>query len=205
MSHSPARAFFRGLAVLIPLVVTLALVGWLIALAERSLGAAMRWLLPEAVHFPGMGLLTAILLAIAVGYLLEFFFVRRIVAWGEGLLKRLPLVKTVYGAIKDTVDFLGSGRKKKELDQVVLVRVHPDFPPMTGFLTREDLSPVSAELAQEDRVAVYLPMSYQIGGYTVFVPRESITPLDLDVEDGMRFVMTAGMSLEARDTGRENA
>jgi uncharacterized membrane protein len=64
---------------------------------------------------------------------------------------------------------------------------------LVGFVTVENLGDFQIA-AEEDCVAVYLPMSYQIGGYTVFVPRKLLTPLDMSLEEAMRFVVTAGVS-----------
>ena len=74
---------------------------------------------------------------------------------------------------------------------------------MTGaatspVVTIEDLN--AAGLAQgDDEVAVYLPMSYQIGGYTLLLPRRCLTPLEMGFEDAMRFVITAGLSRPEHD------
>jgi len=66
---------------------------------------------------------------------------------------------------------------------------------LVGFLTREDASGLPDGLASaDDVVGVYLPMSYQIGGFTVFVPKAAVHPLAMSVEDAMRFTLTAAMS-----------
>jgi uncharacterized membrane protein len=62
-----------------------------------------------------------------------------------------------------------------------------------GILTREDHSDLPEGFAQEDEVTVYIPLSYQIGGITATISRSKIKPLDMTVEQGMRFVVTAGM------------
>jgi uncharacterized membrane protein len=67
---------------------------------------------------------------------------------------------------------------------------------MLGFVTSEDLSHVPMELSVEEPIAVYLPMSYMIGGYTLFLPRSCLTPLDLSFEEGMKLVLTGAVSRE---------
>ena len=64
---------------------------------------------------------------------------------------------------------------------------------LMGFVTRDHFSDLPGGVANEGDVAVYLPMSYQIGGYTVFMPRSQITPVDMSRERAMRFVLTAGL------------
>ena len=67
---------------------------------------------------------------------------------------------------------------------------------MLGGLTRNDFSDLPPGVGFEGEVAVYLPMSYQVGGYTVMVPRASINPVQMSREEAMRFVLTAGLKTE---------
>jgi uncharacterized membrane protein len=63
-----------------------------------------------------------------------------------------------------------------------------------GFVTREDVPPVLLAHGGQDWVTVYFPMSYAFGGYTIYLPRERIAPLDISVEDAMRLAITAGLT-----------
>lgn len=66
---------------------------------------------------------------------------------------------------------------------------------LIGFLTgAEEKNSLLAETELYEMVSVYLPMSYQIGGFTVYVPREMVETIDMTVEDAMRLVLTAGLS-----------
>ena len=110
---------------------------------------------------------------------------------GEGILDRMPLVKSVYRATKDFVEYF-SGDEEGKFNQVVLVR-HPDLKfALLGFITREDFS--SLPFGREDEVAVYLPLSYQIAGYTIFVPKDWCEPVDMPFEDAVRLILTAAMT-----------
>jgi uncharacterized membrane protein len=89
----------------------------------------------------------------------------------------------------------GSG-EKRDLQRVVLARfanVHA-----IGFVTREDAPAVLEAHGGRDLVTVYFPMSYAFGGYTVYLPRELIQPLDISVEDAMRLAITAGLTASSR-------
>jgi uncharacterized membrane protein len=63
-----------------------------------------------------------------------------------------------------------------------------------GFVTRDDASELGLGPAAEGTIAVYFPMSYQIGGYTLLLPRDRVEPLDIPIETAMRLVLTGGMS-----------
>jgi uncharacterized membrane protein len=65
-----------------------------------------------------------------------------------------------------------------------------------GFVTREDFSRLPVQLSMDDPVAVYLPFSYQIGGYTLFLPRSCLTPVDMPFEEAMKLVLTGAVARE---------
>jgi uncharacterized membrane protein len=188
-----ARTFLSGLAVVLPIVITIAVLLWLVTTAEALLGMVMTWVLPEGFEVPrGLGLLAAIGLIFAIGVLMEAVYFRRLMEWVEDLLNRIPLVKTVYNAVRDLMTLFSKAGTKK-FSKVVMVKF-PNFEArLVGFVTLEDFSDLAINPGAGE-VAVYLPMSYTIGGYTVFVPRSCLTPLEMSLEDAMRFVVTAGMS-----------
>jgi uncharacterized membrane protein len=169
---------------------------WLIGAAETLLGGFIRILLPSKAYLPGMGLVVSLVLIFITGLLMQAIFFRELMAWVEEQLERIPLIKTVYSAVKDLTGFF-SKRNERRFGKVVLVQM-PNVPiRLLGFITVEDIAEAGLGLdtgACEDTVAVYLPMSYQIGGYTVLLPRSYLTPLDMGMEDAMRFLITAGMS-----------
>ena len=187
--------FLSGLFAMLPIVVTLAVVMWLVGVAEQSLGGLLRTFLPSHAYLPGMGLLLSLGFIFVVGLLTHAIFFRQVLDWFEVLIDRIPLVKTVFHAVKDLTGFMSRAREgKKKFGQVVLVKA-PDFPiRMIGFVTVDDLAELDLPGTDGEQVAVYLPMSYQIGGYTVLLPRDYLTPVDMGVEEAMRLVITAGLS-----------
>lgn len=185
--------FLKGLAAVLPLLITVYLLYWLGSSAEALLGAALKQVLPERWYLPGMGVAAGIALVFALGVLLNAYLVQKLWAYGERVLQRVPLVKSVYGAVQDLTNLV-SGDQEKALGQVVTVPLGDTGYRVIGFVTRRDLSDLPEGLAAADQIAVYAPMSYQIGGYTLLVPREAVTPVDMSVEQGMRFAVTAGVS-----------
>jgi uncharacterized membrane protein len=111
---------------------------------------------------------------------------------GQRILARTPLVKSICNAINDCVSYF-SRRPAEDASTVVSVRLFDEISVM-GFVTDPHPVRMSGEGEGEDRMAVYLPMSYQIGGYTLLVPRDRITPLALGAEEAMRLVLTAGVT-----------
>ena len=124
-------------------------------------------------------------------------FFRQIIKLGERALLGIPVIKIVYKSLKD---FFGlfSGDQTGELLQVVSVQLPGSQMKLLGFITRRDFSDLPTGVANAGDVAVYLPMSYQVGGYTVMVPRASITPVTMARDEAMRFVLTAGLKSQGR-------
>lgn len=186
------NAMVRGLVVVLPMALTVWLLWWLGTTVESLLHQVILLFVPERSYIPGMGIVAAILLLIAAGMMVNAFLVRRVLASWERLMDRIPIVKSVYGAVRDFVQMLPAGGERRELHRVVLVR----FGDATaiGFVTRDDAAELGLGPAGEDAVAVYFPLSYQIGGYTLLLPRARVEPLDLPIESAMRMVLTGGMS-----------
>jgi uncharacterized membrane protein len=120
--------------------------------------------------------------------------VRRLLRIGDDLLARIPVVKTIYVATRDFMRFLPSSGRSSDLKRVVLVPFGPGK--VIGFVTSETGNLLGGARAQQDTVAVYLPMSYMVGGYTVFLPRELLEPTALSVEAGMRLALMGGVQSE---------
>lgn len=185
--------FLKGLAVVIPVTLTLAILWWLARGAEQFLGGLLTRVLPEGWYIPGMGVVSAVAITILIGLLSHVILFQKLFAIGDATLNRLPLVKTIYSALKDFIDYL-SPDSRVAMSKVVLVKVPGQEFEMLGFVTSENFSQLPLKLSLEEPIAVYLPMSYMIGGYTLFVPRSCLTPLDISFEEGMKLVLTGAVS-----------
>jgi uncharacterized membrane protein len=200
MMQSLGKLFLKGLAVVIPTALTLVILWWLAKGAEQLLGGLLGRFLPAGWYVPGMGLVAGIAITMLIGLLSHVLVFQRLFAVGERILHRLPLVKSIYTAIKDFVDYFSPG-SRQAMSKVVLVRLPGQTFEMLGFITREDFSRLPFPLGVEDPVAVYLPMSYQVGGYTLILPRSAVTPANLSFEEGMRLVLTGGVSRDGHSSG----
>lgn len=187
----------RGLMAMLPALLTLYILYWLVWSGETILGSMLRVLLPEGWYIPGLGLVTGLIAIFLFGLALNAFLMRRIVSLVEAALNRIPLVKTLYGSTKDFIGFFAAA-KDREFNQVVTVELEFGGTPMrlVGFVTRADFSDLPEGIGKEGDIAVYLPLSYQIGGYTMIVPRKAVTPINISTHRAMGFVLTGGISTE---------
>ena len=190
MFKSIGTTLLTGFITLLPVVLTIYLLYWAAISSEQLMGNALRWALPNAIYFPGLGMIAALVVMFIVGLLMKAILVRQLFSFGEQILYRLPLIKTVYRAIRDLFDFFSP--KKEGLGQVVAVTYNGIE--TIGFITQTDQQRLPESFRDQDKVLVYLPMSYMIGGFTVFIPQEHVRPLKMSMEEAMRFVLTAGIT-----------
>ena len=184
------RILLKGLVAILPIGLTIYLIYWLGITTEELLSGPIRWFVPPADYIPGMGLIAGFIVLFLVGLLVNAYVIRRSMKVVEDLVMRVPVVKTVYGALRDVTKLVDTSARKSELERVVLVQFGPGR--VMGFVTQEHATLPGID-GGSDLVAVYLPMSYQIGGYTVYLPRSLIEPTDLSVEAAMRIVLTGGL------------
>jgi uncharacterized membrane protein len=186
------RLLMKGLVALLPLGLTAYTVYWLITTTEALMHSLLLWIMPPTVYRPGMGLAAGLAILLTVGAGVNAYVVRRMQGWMDRLIGRIPIVKTVYGAIRDLMQLFPTSSDARDLRSVVVVRLGNIR--VLGFITRDDLPELEALAGGTDLVAVYLPMSYQIGGLTIYLPKDQCEILDMPVETAMRMVITAGMS-----------
>lgn len=184
-----SKLFLHGLFAILPLTVTLFLLYWLGTTIESVLGGLFKWVLPESWYVPGMGLLAGFLFILTIGILLNAYLFRAVSDFLEKLFIKLPLVRTIYGSVRDIAKFASASQNKQGLQKAVAITLDNDLH-LIGFVTREAMTLGK----HEDLVAVYLPMSYQIGGYTLMVPKSRIEPLEMSTQDAMRLVLTAAVT-----------
>lgn len=188
-----SQYFLRGLITLLPLGLTIYL---LFALVAWSESVAMQFIRPivGSFYIPGMGLLLATGMIMLAGFLISRDATARLLDWVELPLTNTPVVKSIYNSLKSFADYF-SPQSRSESQQLVVALRMPDYPvEMVGLVTRNHMQGLPSGFLPGDRVAVYLPMSYMIGGYTMFVPREWVTPINMSVEEAMRSSLIAWMS-----------
>lgn len=186
-----ASLTLQGLVAVLPVGLTLYLIYWLLLTMESIAGTALRAVLPPDWYFGGLGLLSALLLLMLIGLLVNAYVIRHLLRLGDTMLSSIPLVKSVHGAIQDVLRAF-SIADKKQADSVVLVEVK-DNVRLIGFVTARHPPEKLRGALGDNIVGVYLPMSYQLGGYTIYLAADQLQPLDISVEEAMRIAVTGGV------------
>jgi len=189
------RWFIAGLIVLVPIAGTVLFVRWLIGFSDHALALLPEAYRPESwlgMHIPGLGVVLAVLGICLIGMLVTNFFGRRLMTWFDAILARVPIVRSIYGAIKQLMEaVLGSGANA--FQKVVLVSFPQKGEWTMGFVTGPAKLPWS-EAEQQSMQAVFIPTTPNpTSGWLLFVPEKDLVTLPITVEDGLKMVVSGGM------------
>jgi len=181
------KIFFRGLITLLPIAITIYIVYSAIVILENLLGSLLRQFLPEYV--PGLGLLLTLVLIFMFGLLLNNLITVRLLTILESRLVQVPFIKAIYSPLRDLMNLFNRG-ESPDMKSVVLVKIGDTGGMAMGVVTRENFRDLPFTQDMSDKVAVYFPFSYGLGGYTLLVPRQLITQVNLPIERAMSLAIT---------------
>ncbi len=194
--------FWAGLAIVLPAVISVAVVGWVFGTVANITDTLLLFLPRRLTHHDqGVGVmywywsLVALLLAIfligIVGLLARNYFGKRIIEWVDSALLRIPLLNKIYGATKQVNDAFSSSNKTA-FRTVVLVEFPREGIYSVGFITSEQQNEMQAKTA-ENVVCVFIPTTPNpTSGFLVLVPEEKVTKLEMSVADGIKYIISLG-------------
>lgn len=184
----------RGLIAIAPITITIAIIVWLLKFMEFYASIPIKDMIGSENYYPGMGIIVALVFVFFIGAIINSWIIQSVYALGERIVKRIPFVASLYRSANDLMSFFKAGEGKSS--EKVVVFEHSGMK-LLGLVTRDTFDDLPDELAKNGDVAVYLPLSYQIGGFTLYVPKKSVKPIDMSVEECMRLSVTAG--IQAKD------
>ena len=193
-----SKRFINGLILLVPLAITVFVVTEVLNFTEIVLGKHF------PIYYPGMGIVTVLLVIYLVGWLSSYWFMKRVISYGEWLLGKIPVVKFIYNSVKhlSTAVF----ESNNMFDHVVLVPFHQSR--ALGFVMAE-VPAVLREKLGDDYVCVFVPWSLNMtSGTNLFVKKSDVIYLDISNESALQYMLTAGavmpqrqMSTKPQETG----
>jgi uncharacterized membrane protein len=191
--------FFSGLVAFLPIAITLYIVVTGVQIIDNFLGQYLRsWFLDE-YYFLGLGFLTAVVLIMLLGFLLNNFLTGTVLARLQERLTEVPLIKIIYSPLRDLMNLFSKGQQSA-MKKVVLIRLADNITAL-GLVTREDFSDLKLNFKiAPDRIAVFIPYSYGLGGITILTTKQSIEPIDIPVEKAMSLAITGWIKTDASET-----
>ncbi|OIO69792.1 MAG: hypothetical protein COW19_10590 [Zetaproteobacteria bacterium CG12_big_fil_rev_8_21_14_0_65_55_1124] len=189
------RWFFTGLILLVPIMVTIYLFVGIVRSMDGLIGLIPAAMQPDQLlgfHIPGLGVLFTFVIVLVTGMVGTSFIGRWLVGIGENMLERIPLVRTVYGALKNVLETVLRDNQDS-FRRVVLIEYPRKGTYALGFVSGTGHGEVQG-LTKDEVITVFVPTSPNpTSGFLLYVPEKDTTPLTMTVEDGMKCVISAGV------------
>jgi uncharacterized membrane protein len=190
-----------GLLAIVPVAVTLAVLRWIVTTLDSTL-----LILPEAwqpdrligYHIPGFGVLLTLAILLIVGAVVSNFFGRKIVEWGDQLVTRIPVVRSIYSSVKQVSDTLFSPSGNAFRTAVLVQWPRADMWTI-GFVTGAPGGDAANYLVG-DYVSVYVPTTPNpTGGYFVMLRKSDCIELKMSVDEALKYVISMGVVAPAHN------
>ena len=189
------KYFITGLLIWIPLAITV----WVLALIVRAMDQSLL-LLPPAIrpetllgfYSPGIGALMTVLVVLLTGLVTTNIVGQRLVRFWEGILSRIPVVKSIYYSVKQISDTVFSGTGEA-FRKVLLVRYPHPQAWSVAFQTSAPANEVSRQTGEE-LVSVFIPTAPSpVNGFFFFVRKQDTIELDMSVDDALKYIVSMGV------------
>ena len=193
---------FTGLLVIVPGVITIAVLNWIVGTLDQTLQILPLAWHPDKVlgfHIPGFGVLLTLLILLVVGATASNFAGRKLVQWGDRLVSRIPVVRSIYSSVKQVSDTLFS-ESGNAFRTAVLVQWPREGVWTVAFITGTPNGEVAAYL-RDEFVSVYVPTTPNpTGGYFVMVRKSDCVELDMSVDAALKYIVSMGVVAPADPT-----
>lgn len=188
--------FLAGLLVLVPLGITFWVINWVVSTLDLTLSILPPSWRPEnllGVEIPGLGVVFALLIVLLIGALTSNFIGTHLLAWGDNLLGRIPVVRSIYSAVKQVSDTLFS-EKGNAFREAVLVQWPREGVWTVAFVTSKPSEALADHTPSDDYLCVYVPTTPNpTSGYMLFVRKDECKALDLSVDEALTYVISMGV------------
>lgn len=194
--------FFAGLAVVLPAVLSIAVVLWLFGTIANLTDTLLVFIPVEITHadegkgpmywyWSVVALVLAALIVTLIGSLARVYLGRQIIALVDQVILKVPLLNKVYGAIKQVNDAFATN-KDSAFKQVVMVEFPREGIYSIGFITGDQNQEVQSK-TKEKVISVFVPTTPNpTTGFLILVPESKVTKLDMEVADGIKFIISLG-------------
>ncbi len=188
------RQFLMGILVVVPVVATILILVWIFTNIDSILQPVISSVWGRTV--PGVGFGIMIILVYLAGVIASNIGGRRLIHFGESLLKKMPVVRPIYTVIKQTLDIF-STTGKTGFQQVALVEFPRKGTRTIGFITNETLDKSGGKL-----VYIFIPTAPNpMSGFLQIVREEEVVRTDISVDDALKMVISAGKVLPQKISG----
>ncbi len=189
--------FLTGIVVVAPVVITGYLVWTIITWVDDKIVPLVPATYNPGTYLPfqvpGFGLIIFVVFTAVVGYLTRNLFGKRLVHMAEGWVERMPIVRSIYNALKQIVETILS-QSKTSFKQACLIEYPRKGLWAIAFVSTETKGELPGKIGREELISVFLPTTPNpTSGFLLFVPREDVVLLDMTIEEAAKLVISAGL------------
>lgn len=196
-------SFLTGLVIVAPAALTVWLIVTVVEFVDGTvLPLVPAWLWPEALtglSIPGLGLIIFLAFTLAVGWLTKNIVGRSVIRWGEELVARMPVVRSIYNGLKQIAETVFS-QSSNSFSRACLVEFPRPGCWAVAFVSSTARGEVAARIATERKmISVFMPTTPNpTTGFLFFVPEDEVQMLDMSIEDAAKLIISAGLVVPER-------
>jgi uncharacterized membrane protein len=194
-SGSLKKYLLAGLVVWLPLLITIGVLRFIIDLLDNTLALIPEAYQPEhllGLHIPGLGVILSLILLVSTGVFATNFFGQRLVIWGELILSRIPLVRSIYNAVKQVMNAVLS-TNSEAFRKVLLIEYPRQGVWSVGFQTGS----VNAEIndkVKDEMISLFIPTTPNpTSGFLLMFPKKDTIELDMSIDEALKFIISLGV------------
>lgn len=196
MKHISIRKYLlTGLVVWLPILVTIGVLRFIIDLLDNTLALIPDAYQPEkllGIHIPGFGVILSLALLIITGIFATNFLGQRLVSSGEALLSRIPLVRSIYNAVKQVLNAVLS-TNSDAFRKVLLIEYPRKGMWSIGFQTGAVNEEINNK-ANEEMLALFIPTTPNpTSGFMLMVPKSDAIELNMSIDEALKFIISLGV------------
>ena len=192
------RLFFKGLIVVMPVTLTIYLLVVISTKVENLFADLIKEFLGPQLYIPGLGIVLTVASIIGVGILVSNFITGSVINWGISKFEKVPFIKAIYGPLRDLMSLFAGGSEDK-MKKVVMVNFDKLGFRSIGLVTRDEFSDLPEGTIEKEHIAVYIPMSYMLGGFTAIVPRKDVIEVNIPVEQAIKLAITGWIKADKNE------
>ncbi|SDZ81493.1 DUF502 domain-containing protein [Rubrimonas cliftonensis] len=197
--------FLTGIVVIAPLYLTVWLIWSFVSIVDYKVERLLPtgYNLTDYLNFPGYGLAIFVVFTSVIGALAKNLFAAQLIGWGERMLDRLPIIRSIYNAIKQIAETV-LVQSKSSFERACLVEYPRRGIWAVAFISTATRGELVEKAGQTDMVSVFLPTTPNpTSGFLLFVPREDVIELDMSVEEAAKLIISAGLVSPAEVGARQ--
>jgi len=184
-----------GLVVWLPILITIGVLRFIIDLLDNTLALIPKAYQPEQLighYIPGLGVILSLIILLVTGIIATNYFGQRLVEWGESILVKIPLVRSIYKTVKQVINALLS-TNSEAFRKVVLIEYPRKGLWSIAFQTGAASTSINNK-TNEELVSIFIPTTPNpTSGFLMMLPRTDVIELDMSIDEALKFIISLGV------------